>query len=84
MSCRPRLFGQLWPNTQEVVRPLILTTDRPTSCKLQANAVLRRREAVLVSNAPLSYLRVVLDVVAKLNPARTELRHGQGARGRQL
>lgn len=84
MSCRPRLFGQLGPDSEKVVWALILTADSSIRSQLQANAVLGGRETILVSSAPLSYLRVVLDVVAKLNHARTELRHRHGARRSQV
>lgn len=85
MSCRPRLFtSQLGPDPREVVGPLILATDSTVSGQFEADTVFRRRQPILVPTAPLPYLRVVFDVVAKFDHARTELRHSQGARRRKV
>ena len=84
MSCLPRLFGQLRPGAPVILGTQILATHEAVRCQFQTHAVFRRRQSALVASTPLSYLRVVLDVVSELHHAGAQLRHAESARGRQV
>lgn len=78
-----RLVGKLGPDALPVVAQ-VLTQDRALRSEFKTYAVLRGRNATFVASAPLSDLRVILDVVAELHHSHAQLRHGGSSRRRQV